>query len=309
MEKNFQTPILFLIFNRPDETRLVFDRIKLQKPKYLYIAADGPRNMVAGEKEVCEQTRNIIKEINWDCQLKTLFREENLGCGRAISGAIDWFFENVEQGIIIEDDCLPDDSFFSFCEEMLEKYKNNERVGMISGDNFLFNNFQIKDSYYFSKFPHIWGWATWKRAWAKYDFTMSKWLEFKNSKEFKTKFPNITSRYYWRNIFNKVYGGKINTWDYQWALTCFLNNFLSVAPKYNLIRNIGFGGVNATHTNSQGGKFANMATGSLKLPLTHPTEIKDIKNFDNYIQKNNFCWWKMLIKNILPKNILKILRK
>lgn len=309
MEKNFQTPILFLIFNRPEETKLVFDRIKLQKPKYLYIAADGPRVHVAGEKEICEQTRSIIKDIDWDCELKTLFREENLGCGRAISGAINWFFDNVEQGIVMEDDCLPNDSFFPFCEEMLDKYKDDERVGVISGDNFLFDNFKVSNSYYFSKFPHIWGWATWKRAWAKYDFTMSKWPELKDGKEFRAKFPEATTRYYWRNIFDKVYNKEIDTWDYQWAFTCFINDFLSITPKHNLISNIGFGSANATHTNNKGGKFANMTTQSLEFPLTHPNEVKTSQQFDSYIQRNNFCWWKMLIKNILPKNILKMLKK
>jgi hypothetical protein len=306
---SFETPILFLIFNRPVETLRVFNEIKKQKPKYLYIAADGPRESKKRESELCKQTRDIINYIDWDCELKTLFREENLGCGKAISSAINWFFDNVESGIILEDDCLPNETFFTFCREMLLKYKDDNRIGMISGDNFLPDKFNVEHSYYFSQFPHIWGWATWSRAWKKYDFEMTKWLELEKKDWLYRKFSSATSRYYWKNIFDKVFKKQIDTWDYQWAFTCFNENYLSIIPKKNLISNIGFGNINATHTNSKGGRFANMKTFAMVFPLNHPLDIVKNQSYDSYIQSHNFVWWKMLIKNIFPRNILRLIKR
>lgn len=162
----FNSAILLLIFNRLDTTQLVFEAIQKVKPPRLYIASDGARIDKLSEDSLVGDVRNyVINNIDWDCEVKTLFREENLGCKLAVSGAISWFFQNEGHGIILEDDCLPDHSFFRFCEEMLLKYSDDERIGMISGDNFQFGGSQVEDSYYFSRYPHIWGWATWKRAW------------------------------------------------------------------------------------------------------------------------------------------------
>ncbi len=307
----YEVPILFLIFNRADTARRVFAEIRKQKPKYLYVAADGPRKHIAGEKEKCEQTREIIKDIDWDCELKTLFREENLGCGKAVSGAISWFFENVSEGVILEDDCLPEPTFFRYCQEMLERYREKEKVGIISGNNFLFNKFNIEDSYYFSKIPHIWGWATWRRVWNNYDFNISKWPEYKKTGWLKNIFKKKTARYYWKNIFDDVYSGKINTvWDYQLTFLFFLNNYLAIVPKKNLISNIGFDAFYSTHTKNKKNKFSNMSTEFLSFPLIHPKVIAQNKKADEYIQTNNFCWWKLLIKKTkIGKYIINILRK
>ncbi|MFZ2189837.1 MAG: hypothetical protein WA057_01880 [Candidatus Magasanikiibacteriota bacterium] len=306
----FDTPILFLIFNRPDTTRRVFEEIKKQRPKYLFVAADGPRLNIPGEIDRCQQTRDIIKEVDWECEIKTLFQEKNLGCGQAVSGAITWFFENVEEGIILEDDCLPEPSFFTFCEELLQKYRDNDKVGVISGDNFLFNKFEIKDSYYFSQFSHIWGWATWRRVWQKYDFDMKEWSRLRNENWLKKVFDKKTAQYYWQTIFDDVHSGKINTWDYQLTFACFLNDYLSVMPKENLISNIGFGGIGSTHTKHKGGKFSNMSTHPIVFPLVCPDKIFQNKKADYYIQKKNFCWWKLFIKKSKPgKFLLNILKR
>ena len=197
----FDTPILFIIFNRPDTTQVVFNRIKEIKPKYLFIAADGPRLNVSDEVEKCEETREIINQIDWDCELKTLFRDRNLGCGMGVSSAITWFFDYVEQGIILEDDCLPDLTFFEFTALMLEKYKDNNKIKMISGTNYFFNKVKSKESYYFSKCFFIWGWATWKRAWSEFDFDMKSWPKNKKKHFLQTIFENKKIYNYWNIMF------------------------------------------------------------------------------------------------------------
>ncbi len=169
MHKRLTIPVLFLIFNRPDTTQPVFNEIREAKPTKLFVAADGPRDNKKGEKEECEKTRKIIEQVDWDCELYKLYRDKNLGCKIAVSSAIDWFFENVEEGIILEDDCLPHPSFFRFCQELLEKYKGDERVFVISGDNFLFGRKRTNYSYYFSRYNHCWGWAGWIRTLSDYD--------------------------------------------------------------------------------------------------------------------------------------------
>lgn len=245
MEANFSTPILFLIFNRLDTTQAVFDAIKRQRPKYLYVAADGPRPEVAGEAASCQAARDIIKQIDWDCELKTLFRDTNLGCGQAVSGAITWFLAQVEAGIIIEDDCLPNETFFIFCSRLLNQYKDDHRVMMISGTNHLLNQVEMADSYFFSRVYTVWGWATWRRAWNLYDINMTAWPEYKKNKSLNEVFANSHARYYFKDSLDRAYDKKADTWDTQWVFSCLVNNGLTIMPKYNLVTNIGLVG---THT-------------------------------------------------------------
>lgn len=174
-------PVLFLIFNRPDTTRKVFAEIRRAKPARLYIAADGPRKERTTDIALCEQTRDIINEIDWPCQSYTLYRKENLGCKLAVSSAINWFFEREESGIILEDDCLPHPTFFKFCEIMLERYKDDTRVMHIGGSNFQEGMIRGDGDYYYSKWTPVWGWASWRRAWKNYDVNMVKWIEFKKN--------------------------------------------------------------------------------------------------------------------------------
>lgn len=242
-----QTPILFLIFNRPSTTKRVFEQISKIKPKLLFIAADGPRNNYPDDIEKCQQTRKIVEKIDWDCEVKTLFRDKNLGCKYGVSAAIDWFFENVDEGIILEDDCLPDPSFFSFCQSLLEKYRNDKRVMHISGDNFQ-NGIQRGDgSYYFSRYVHVWGWATWRRAWKHYDVTMSKFPSFRDGDKINKIFKNLDEQNFWLGNFNSVFENRIDTWDYQWVFAVMNINALSIIPNHNLVSNIGFQ-IDATHT-------------------------------------------------------------
>ena len=236
----FNTPVLFLVFNRLETTKQVFEAIRIVKPKYFYIAADGPRATKENEEQVCDEVRNfVLNNIDWDCEIKTLFRTENLGCGKAVSQAITWFFENVEEGIILEDDCLPNSSFFSFCQELLEMYRGNEKVCHISGTNYQMGNKRGDSDYYFSNYPHIWGWATWSKAWKKYDVNMKGYETIKNAHPLKKLFPV--------HIMDGAFDKTIDTWDAQWLFTNILHEKISILPNKNLVTNIGFS-ENATHT-------------------------------------------------------------
>ncbi|RDB36915.1 MAG: hypothetical protein DCC88_02575 [Spirobacillus cienkowskii] len=239
------TAVLFLVFNRPSATSQVFEAIRKAKPPKLYIAADGARADRKGEIELTQKVREIATAVDWQCEVKTLFRDQNLGCKRAVCEAIYWFFEHEDKGIILEDDTLPNQDFFYFVENNLEKYKLDNRVMMITGTNFL-SNPNYKDPYFFSEHMSIWGWGTWKRAWDLYDVNMNSW-KTSEAKEFFNKkyFASYISKYY-KYIFNSLQLDKIDTWDYQWVFTCLYNHGLCVTPSVNLISNIGTIGA---HTN------------------------------------------------------------
>lgn len=230
--------VLFLTFNRLDVVQKVFEQIKIAQPPRLYLASDGPRDTKAGERELVEEVRNwMISNIDWNCEVKTLFREQNLGCGHAVSQAITWFFENEPDGIILEDDCLANQSFFKFCEEMLDYYKDNKQIFHISGTQF-HNNFQGAESYYFSKDIVAWGWATWADRWNFYEFDLTNYDEniiknFDASKKVK-KFLLRTLK--------DMQEHKIDTWDYQWLFMFLKYNGIGILPKLNLVTNIGFYG-------------------------------------------------------------------
>lgn len=234
------TPVLFLVFNRPEPTRKVFEAIRKARPAQLYIAADGAREGKEGEALRCAEVRKIVSEIDWPCEVKTLFREQNLGCGKSVSGAISWFFEQVEYGIILEDDCLPEASFFTFCDNLLPYYKDNEKIMQINGHNFDFNSATPQTSYYFSRYPIIWGWATWRRAWKQYDYLLS---------DYETHKAIVGINPFWKSVFDRVYAdvSAVNTWDYQWVYTVWKKGGICISPRYTLVQNIGFGEY-ATHT-------------------------------------------------------------
>ena len=248
MNTKLNTPVLFLIFNRPDTTKKVFESIRESKPTRLYIAADGARKDKVGEAELCAQTRDVIKKVDWNCEVKTLFRDENLGCKNAVSSAINWFFENEEVGIILEDDCLPNQSFFLFCQTLLNYYRDDERVMHIGGANFLDGKIIGDASYYFSNIHHIWGWATWRRAWKYYDLEMKSYEKFIEDGILKKLYPELSYQQLWKDMFGKIKNGKLNTWDYQWTLSIWEHGGLGIIPNQNLISNIGFS-TQATHTN------------------------------------------------------------
>lgn len=277
-------PILFLIFNRPDVTRTVFAAIREARPSRLYIAADGARSSRKGEKELCDETRKVAEMVDWDCRVYTLFRNENLGCRLAVSSAIDWFFEHEEEGIILEDDCLPDPSFFTFCTQLLEHYRYDTRIGHISGDNFQQGQRRGDASYYFSRCPHIWGWASWRRAWQKYDLDMKDYPVFKASGYLNNMFATRAEQKHWGHIFEHTYTHTPTTWDYQWVFALTKENMLSVLPQVNLVKNIGFGG-NATHTTAGTKALEQMPLQSMEGPLRHPVIMLPDTEADLYTLK------------------------
>lgn len=296
---SFNTPILFLIFNRPTKTEQVFDSIRKLKPKRLFIAADGPRSQRSGEHLICEKVREIATNIDWDCEVETLFRDENLGCGKAISTSISWFFEQVEEGIIIEDDCLPDQSFFLFCEELLTKYRDNKQIMHIGGSNFQGTKDIHRNSYYFSNYIHVWGWATWRRAWEMYNYNISLNSEDKEDEMLKRKFRRSSERSYWRKSFEGIEKHNIDTWDIQWVYTIYSNSGLGITPNANLISNIGFG-PDATHTLSYDCNAAELPLTQLS-KLTHPTQIKiwskaDSITYKKFFQPKNSVYHRILLK-------------
>lgn len=263
------TAVLFLVFNRLDTTMRVFDQIRLAQPPRLYIAGDGARPQVPGETDNVSRLRNTITEnIDWPCQVRTFFRDSNLGCKRAVSSAIDWFFEHEEMGIILEDDCLPHSSFFPYCETMLLQYSGDTRIWHISGDNFQHGNVHGDGDYYYSLINHVWGWASWRNRWLKYSVEITD-----TPRDILKVIPSsysLRKKMYWHKIFCQVSQGEINTWDYQYLYTMWKQGGLSILPNVNLISNIGFG-ANATHTASFDPRIAELPLEEIHLPPRRPT--------------------------------------
>ncbi|MFT0849655.1 glycosyltransferase family 2 protein [Achromobacter sp. F4_2707] len=289
------TAVLFLVFNRPEPTKQVFEAIRLAKPPRLYIAADGPRESRKGEADKVQHVRELILSmIDWDCEVKTLFRDSNLGCKMAVSSAITWFFENEEQGIILEDDCLPSQSFFWFCEELLNKYVDNEAIFLISGDARGPESFGMKEDYGFCKYPLIWGWASWSRVWKNYDVEMQDWPKQKNVLPplISNNKPTIK---FWKKTFDKVYRKNIDTWDYQFTYLLQKKKGKCIVPKVNLITNIGFG-ADATHTFSQNSIAANRTRHEINLPLNHTQNAKSEIEINNFFDNNVFLTRSLIVR-------------
>jgi len=287
------TAVLFLVFNRLDTTKQVFEAIRQAKPPRLYIAADGARETKEGEAEKVKAVREyVMSHIDWECEAKTLFREQNYGCKMAVSGAIGWFFENEEMGIILEDDCLPSQSFFWFCEELLERYKDDMRVWHIGGNNFQNGIKRGDGDYYFSKYNHIWGWASWANRWKNYDVELDS---IKDAKFLEKTFEGKNAIKYWTKLFNDMKEKKIDTWDYQYTFAMWNNDGLAILPNLNMISNIGFV-ADATHTFGES-EHANMPKFELTMK-NHPTEIVKNKEADDYTFQTHFAPKPFLIRVI-----------
>lgn len=280
-------PVLVLAFNRPDMTRRVIESLRPVGPTQLYFAVDGPRAGAPGEIEQVAAVRRLAGTIDWDCDVQTLFRETNLGCKTAVSGAITWFFDNVEAGIILEDDCIAHPSFFPFATELLERYRDDRRVVMISGDNFQLGRHRTADSYYFSRYAHVWGWATWRRAWRLYDHGMASWPQLRDS-GWLTRFLNDKAAVdYWTRIFNETHAERNASWAYRWAYAAWTNDRLCAMPSVNLVSNIGFGG-NATHNMNPWNRLASLPVEAMRFPLVHPAEVIRLQEADDFTQREVF---------------------
>jgi hypothetical protein len=307
---SFDVPILFICFNRPTTTKKVFDVIRTIRPNSLYISIDGPREENRGEILAVNEVEKIFTNIDWPCNLKILKQDKNLGGKEGPLAAIDWLFENEAFGIILEDDCLPNRDFFYFCKVMLHKYKENERIYTITGDNFQDGVERGRNYYYFSKFNHVWGWATWRRAWQFNDPKIKFWPKWSQSLEWVNFTPDMVERKYWNNIFDRVYAGDIDTWDYPWMASVWERGGLTVTPNTNLVSNIGFS-KDATRTRSSGSKYANMKVGSIELQECSPLVVRDI-DADKYVFNNLFkgSWLRFPLNVFQPlRELIAVLRK
>lgn len=296
-----KTAVLFLVFNRPDTTREVFEAIRQAKPPRLYVASDGPRLDVEGEFEKVTLVRKIATRVDWPCEVFTLFQDKNIGCQFGPRAGIDWFFANEPHGIILEDDCLPNQSFFCFCEEMLDRYKNCEKIMAITGTN-IAKNLKFNADYFFSIYPTMWGWASWKRAWVKYDPSLTDWNLLKKNgwlSNFGVGGLPFVKR--WTAIFDLTdkLGAKATWWDYQWIYSCWRNNGLVVAPKVNLIKNIGLRW-DATHNTTYDPILSNLVPVEFEWPIKIPKVIKHCREADMYIGRHWFkVSWSEYGKSIL----------
>jgi hypothetical protein len=295
-------PVLFIVFNRLDTTKKVFEEIRKSKPPKLYLASDGARKECVGENETVNNIRKyLLKNIDWECDVKTLFRKSNLGCKENVSKAITWLFENEEDGIILEDDCLPHKDFFRFTQEMLDLYKVDTRIMYISGTCLPLGKLNLKESYHFTQYGCIWGWATWRRAWGKYDIKMNSYDAIKKKKYIKQIMPNLLTRLRYLWTLKSVKNGKINTWDIQWGLAIRANNGLIISPNNNMISNIGFNAEGVTHTQGSS-KWESMLLKPLPSKIIHPEYI--IPSVNLY---NKYCMQKEIdvICNYLARLLFK----
>jgi hypothetical protein len=296
----YNTPILFLIFSRPDTTAQVFEKIRQIKPMRLYVAADAAREGRSDEAQRCIETRAIIKQVNWECELKTLFRDKNLGCKIAVSEAITWFFEQEEYGVILEDDCLPDLSFFPFCEELLIRYKDDDRIGHIGGNCFFPELITANQSYDFCSFAHIWGWASWRRVWKNYDIKFCYWTKYRNNKNRRNSlFTSLREKIYFSSAITDAIEGNhgINTWDTQYFFTLRIQHQLCIYPSVNLVTNIGIGDVNGTHTTKKNEKV-HILSKTILFPLSHPSCIMSNRSIDTITIRKNFFSYRRLVRYI-----------
>jgi len=294
--EKFSVPVLLIIFNRSDYIQQILEVLKSVQVQNLYIVADGPRNK--NDDLTISKSKKLINNISWKCNISTNYAKKNLGPKRRLSSGITWFFDNVNEGIILEHDCLPHLSFFNFCKILLKKYRQNKKVMHISGNNFLFNKIDIDDSYYFSQIPHIWGWASWARAWKSYDTKMKSFPKFKKRQSIKKLFSNSLFQNEWLKLFQATYDNKIKTWDYQWTYSLFKKQGLAINPVKNLVQNIGFD-KDAQNTTNSKSKFANMAVYDLN-NISHPKTIIINHQADKIIMQQNF---KMTIKKILSQKV------
>lgn len=294
MSPPLSTPVVFLVFNRPALTAQVFERIRQAKPRQLLIVADGPRVNRPGEAELCAQVRGIVEQVDWACDVQRNYADVNLGCKHRIASGLDWAFAAVEEAIILEDDCLPDPTFFQFCAEMLDRYRHDARVMGVGGANYQLGQRRganRADSYYFSRFCHIWGWASWRRSWQLYDVEMRLWPEVKRLGWLNDIIMNDEIAAQWGRMFDRVQSGELDTWDCQWAFATWIHAKLGIVPNGNLISNIGYG-AQATHTHTRGARLplmANVPTTPMAFPLQHPDYVirdKAADDFTDLVQKD-----------------------
>ena len=294
-----EVPVLLLIFNRPEALRQVMAALREVAPTRLYVGADGPRMDRPGEREKTEAARAIAQAADWPCEVRTLFRDQNLGCRRAVSTAIDWFFEQVDCGIVLEDDCVPHPSYFPFAAELLERYRDDERVMAVAAKHHGAARAQMPHSYFFSRYNHCWGWASWRRAWRLYDRDMANWPELRDTNWLRGIGAGSRAfQRYWTRMFDLAHAGEIDSWAYRWTFSCWTQNGLSILPTRNLLSNIGFD-ADATHTQNGGLLEACFGQERIEFPLLHPSIMVRDVDADAWSDREVFGICKTPVKDLL----------
>ncbi len=301
MRWTLRTAVAFLIFNRPDKTERVFRAIAGARPPKLLIIGDGPRPDRPDDLEKARLTRQIVEAVSWDCEVLTNYSSTNLGMNRRTVSGLNWVFELVDEAIVLEDDCLPDPSFFRFCDELLQRYRENERVMMISGDNYMRDRKVTSHSYFFSHYTGTWGWATWRRAWQHLDINMDLWPSRRNGPLLANMLGSKTYAAFWRHAFDRIAAGNLSSWDLNWLWTCWTQNGLSVMPSTNLISNIGFGS-EATNLVEFNPLTANLPTTEMSFPLQHPSSLESNRDADEFLSRYIFkCGrWTSYLRRFFP---------
>ena len=278
-----KTAVAFIIFNRPEVTRRVFAAIRIARPPILMVIADGPREGRTGEAQKCAEVRAVIETgVDWPCEVRKNYADTNLGCGRRVTSGLDWVFEQVGEAIILEDDCLPDATFFPYCEELLERYRDDERVAQIGGSNHQYRHFERPQSYFFSRYNHIWGWAGWRRSWASNDREMRGWPAFDAGAGCARLFRSSAVAGFWRREWTAVAKGEIDTWDLQWSFACLSRGMVTALPTVSLVENIGFG-PEATHTKKTRRRAPTV--GPMRFPMIHASTTDADADADDHMEK------------------------
>lgn len=283
--EDLATPVALIIFNRPAHTKKVFEAIKKARPKKLLIVSDGARLDVKGEADLVSECREIVSQVDWPCEVLREFADQNLGCRTRVSSGLDWVFSQVSEAIILEDDCLPTSSFFTFMSELLHRYRDDPRVGSISGFNPIPGTINEDGrSYLFSAYPSVWGWATWRRVWQDYDVDIADWPRLAGDGVLEKSLLSKDAVAFWRRSLTNAHKKKVDTWDYQLSLLHWKNSLLSIAPSVNLVTNTGFG-QGATHTLNSSDALADFPASDMAFPLVHPIEVERASRRDVILER------------------------
>jgi len=288
-------PVAMLVFNRPRVTQRVFDAVAAARPARLLVVADGPRTDRPEDVRLCRETRSIVENVSWPCELLTNYSDVNIGCKERILSGLDWVFSNVSEAIILEDDCLPEPSFFPYCDEMLARYRKDEHIHMVRGGNFLAGRRPVSSSYYFSRWYHIWGWATWARAWNQTDRAMERWPDLRDGDWLERRLPMEAMAERARQIFEDAHAGRVTTWEYHFTFMGWARDAMAIAPVDNLVTNIGFG-PDAAHYTTEKHAHALLPTSPIRFPLRHPREVR-------ISEKADLLEWKLVHPGLLPKSL------
>ena len=280
-----KAPIAYIVFNRPRHTTESFAAIKAQRPARLFIIADGPRAGHQTDADRCRAVREIVDHIDWPCDVYRDYADRNLGLKRRVSSGLNWVFGQVDRAIVLEDDCVPHPDFFKYCDSLLDRYETDERVWVITGNNFQGGHKRGDAAYYFSKYNHCWGWASWRRAWQHYHGDIPFWPEWKDSTDWLRKTSGRAERRYWTHIFDRVWRGEIDSWAYPWTACVWYHGGLTATPNVNLVTNIGFGPA-GTHTVTSE-ELAGDQTYPLG-PLIHPDTVQQDREADRYAFDHHF---------------------